>query len=453
MEKYTMNDIAGYKKEKEELAKIIDILNNKEEYFKKGGYIPKGLILYGEPGNGKTLFAKVLASECNVKFYEFDCSKKHAQYRLKKLFNTASKNAPAIVFIDEITRLVQYDHYNNETRKNLATLLTLIDGFDSKKRNQVFVIATANDYDDLPEALIRPGRMDKKIFVDSPDFESRKAVLRFYINQTNCTFNIDEEKMSKLTLGLSNSAIKTLINECVLESDKNNIVDENIFIKNINEINSEDLDKKLADQDLKIVATYELGKFIVARSFSDGDYTLNLNNNGSSSGNIFFGDIKRNYSDDDDEYDDDDYEDESDDCDDNEPVADRSIFSKGEMEKLMQINYGAIIANILFNDGPYTFDYNYIMENSVLALNALSCGFLGVFDDYVFNDHNRHFSEETLQKRERILRDFKKTQYDKAEKILIDKKDLLFKLLPIILNKRILEKKDIKHIVDPYFND
>ena len=106
MSNFTINDIAGYKKEKEELINIIEILNNKEKYYAKGAYIPKGLILYGEPGNGKTLFAKVLANECNFNFYEFDVSKKQVTSRLKAIIETARMNAPSIVFIDEISRIV-----------------------------------------------------------------------------------------------------------------------------------------------------------------------------------------------------------------------------------------------------------------------------------------------------------------------------------------------------------
>lgn len=94
-----LNDIAGYELEKKELRKVIDVLNNREKYASRGSYIPKGLILYGEPGNGKTLFAKVLASETNVNFYEFDTTKMFAQSRFKKLYKKASKNGPSIILL------------------------------------------------------------------------------------------------------------------------------------------------------------------------------------------------------------------------------------------------------------------------------------------------------------------------------------------------------------------
>ena len=132
-----LNDIAGYELEKKELRKVIDVLNNREKYASRGSYIPKGLILYGEPGNGKTLFAKVLASEINVNFYEFDTTKMFAQSRFKKLYKKASKNGPSIIFIDEGNRFL--------VSKKFAQLVQGSDNY--------FVLATREKLPALPYSV------------------------------------------------------------------------------------------------------------------------------------------------------------------------------------------------------------------------------------------------------------------------------------------------------------
>lgn len=342
-----LNDIAGYELEKKELRKVIDVLNNREKYASRGSYIPKGLILYGEPGNGKTLFAKVLASETNVNFYEFDTTKMFAQSRFKKLYKKASKNGPSIIFIDEISRFVPDSEYESDTlRSNLTMLLSLIDGMDSK--NNVFLVGTANDYGSIPQALVRPGRIDMKIFISYPDLNSRKEILNYYINKCNYKFQTSLDRMALLTNSFSSSGLKTLINQCLIETDKEEI-DDKLFLNVANKIIKESIDVGVSKIDKKIIAYAEVGKFIVARTLNKGNYILNIDNGGSSTGSIFFSDILD---------DDDDYEEE----------VTKKIFSFKDMLNSIAINYGYYLGNVLFNNGPYMLSENSI-DNAEEIIN------------------------------------------------------------------------------------
>ena len=210
------NMIAGYAKEKKELKKICDVLNNREYYMGKGAKIPKGLILYGSAGNGKTLFTKVLARECDLPVYIVDTAdakdESSIMQQIKNAFDKANdSNKCSVVFFDEIDKfLPDLDGYfvDQGAKTILAQLLTLIDGINST--NNVFFVATCNDFDDLPASMVRPGRIDKKIMLQNPDYGARKEIAEKYMFATKCEFEMSVEDIAELTQGLSCSAIETL---------------------------------------------------------------------------------------------------------------------------------------------------------------------------------------------------------------------------------------------------
>ncbi len=451
MNKISINDIAGYEKEKEELIKIIEVLQNKKELFNKGGYIPKGLILYGPPGNGKTLFAKVLASSTNIKFYEFDASKENVCQRLKKLFKIASRKEQAIIFIDEIDRLIKLKYTKDTPEKVISVLASLIDGYSTKARNPIFVIGTTNDYESIPEAIIRPGRIDKKIFIDRPNDNSRKEIIKYYINQTECKFETSIEKIIKLTNKFSSAAIKTLINECVIDSDNNNYVTNELLEKKVNEILNEDIGVDISKPDSIITAYAELGRFVVARSFKNDDYILNINQQGNSSGKIF---SSCNFSlDDDDDYydfdDEEEYEEESE-----NKTEGGLIHSKKDIIDAIMISMGAVAANIMFNRGPYTIDYYYIQEARLLIKSAIKCGFYGLeycacFDENGLN--NGFVSEIAKQKYETLTGEILKDAYDKARSIIKNKREVFKVLLPMLIAKKTIDSEEAEPLIKDYF--
>ncbi len=429
-----LNDIAGYELEKKELRKVIDVLNNREKYASRGSYIPKGLILYGEPGNGKTLFAKVLASETNVNFYEFDTTKMFAQSRFKKLYKKASKNGPSIIFIDEISRFVPDSEYESDTlRSNLTMLLSLIDGMDSK--NNVFLVGTANDYGSIPQALVRPGRIDMKIFISYPDLNSRKEILNYYINKCNYKFQTSLDRMALLTNSFSSSGLKTLINQCLIETDKEEI-DDKLFLNVANKIIKESIDVGVSKIDKKIIAYAEVGKFIVARTLNKGNYILNIDNGGSSTGSIFFSDILD---------DDDDYEEE----------VTKKIFSFKDMLNSIAINYGYYLGNVLFNNGPYMLNENSIDNAEEIINEMLKNGMLG-YDNHMYydDDYTNHvYSQKKLEEIELIKSQIRNKQYELAKNILLEKKEIFKILVPKLMTETMLDSGVVEELIYEYFKN
>lgn len=429
-----LNDIAGYELEKKELRKVIDVLNNREKYASRGSYIPKGLILYGEPGNGKTLFAKVLASETNVNFYEFDTTKIFAQSRFKKLYKKASKNGPSIIFIDEISRFVPDSEYESDTlRSNLTMLLSLIDGMDSK--NNVFLVGTANDYGSIPQALVRPGRIDMKIFISYPDLNSRKEILNYYINKCNYKFQTSLDRMALLTNSFSSSGLKTLINQCLIETDKEEI-DDKLFLNVANKIIKESIDVGVSKIDKKIISYAEVGKFIVARTLNKGNYILNIDNGGSSTGSIFFSDILD---------DDDDYEEE----------VTKKIFSFKDMLNSIAINYGYYLGNVLFNNGPYMLNENSIDNAEEIINEMLKNGMLG-YDNYMYydDDYTNHvYSQKKLEEIELIKSQIRNKQYELAKNILLEKKEIFKILVPKLMTETMLDSGVVEELIYEYFKN
>ena len=429
-----LNDIAGYELEKRELRKVIDVLNNREKYASRGSYIPKGLILYGEPGNGKTLFAKVLANETNVNFYEFDTTKMFAHSRFKKLYKKASKNGPSIIFIDEISCFVPDSEYESDSlRSNLTMLLSLIDGMDSK--NNVFLVGTANDYGSIPQALVRPGRIDMKIFISYPDLNSRKEILNYYINKCNYKFQTSLDRMALLTNSFSSSGLKTLINQCLIETDKEEI-DDKLFLNVANKIIKESIDVGVSKIDKKIIAYAEVGKFIVARTLNKGNYILNIDNGGSSTGSIFFSDILD---------DDDDYEEE----------VTKKIFSFKDMLNSIAINYGYYLGNVLFNNGPYMLSENSIDNAEEIINEMLKNGMLG-YDNYMYydDDYTNHvYSQKKLEEIELIKSQIRNKQYELAKNILLEKKEIFKILVPKLMTETMLDSGVVEELIYEYFKN
>ena len=430
-EKIYLKDIAGYDEEKAEAKKIIEVLKNHEKYEKIGAYIPKGLILSGNPGVGKTMLAKAIASESNVPFYEFESNEGETEAEtiksIKALFSKAKETAPSIVFIDEFDELVMTNDFRSDySRKATKILLSEIDGISSS--SGVLVIATTNYRKALPPALVRSGRMDKRRTVEMPDTSDREAIFKLYLHKNRLLNEIDAHALASKTVNFSGADIKTLVNETIIDCasrgiDKITISD---FERNIPVVLFQDIRKKNKEGADDMTIYHEIGHFITEYITSGAIGSISTERYGEVQGHVFL-EIETIEL---------------------EPITRNSLKKKlttllggmaGEEVMCHDVSGGAsedvgkarAYISRLMNVGAFGFD----KLSSFAQINSMS-------------GKECPISQERIKKIENLETELLEEAYRKAQDIIKENEDIVDALYTELKEKEKLSKQEIKEILD-----
>lgn len=282
--KVRFTDVAGAEEEKEELKEIVEFLKSPQKFTAVGARIPRGVLLVGPPGTGKTLFAKAVAGEANVPFFSISGSDFVEMYvgvgasRVRDLFDTAKKNMPCIIFIDEIDavgrqRGAGLGGGHDEREQTLNQLLVQMDGFATN--DGIIVMAATNRADILDPALLRPGRFDRQIYVNVPDVRGREAIFKVHARNKPMAADVDFQTLARITSGFSGADIANLLNEAAIlcaRDNRHKITMEDLY-EGINKVvmGPQKKSRLVTEVDKRITAYHESGHAIVARCMPQCD--------------------------------------------------------------------------------------------------------------------------------------------------------------------------------------
>ena len=275
--KVSFDDVAGLDEEKNELIEIVDFLKRPEKYTKMGARVPKGVLLYGKPGTGKTLIAKAIAGEANVPFISMSGSEFIEMFaglgasRVRRLFEKARKLAPCIVFIDEIdaigSRRTSNSGAETENNQTLNQLLVEMDGFGSEET--IIVLAATNRPEMLDKALLRPGRFDRQITIPTPDLKGRLEILKIHSKDKKLADDVNLESIAEDTAGFTGAELENILNEAAIVATKskheeieNDDIEE--AVKKVT-VGLEKRERVISDKDKRLTAYHEAGHAVVSR--------------------------------------------------------------------------------------------------------------------------------------------------------------------------------------------
>lgn len=354
----TFNDVAGVDEEKEELQEIVEFLKNPKKFTDMGARIPKGVLLVGHPGTGKTLLAKAVAGEAGVPFFIISGSDFVEMFvgvgasRVRDLFEQAKKNAPCIIFIDEIDavgrqRGAGLGGGHDEREQTLNQLLVEMDGFAANEG--VIVLAATNRPDVLDRALLRPGRFDRQIVVSSPDVKAREQILEVHSRKKRLADDVDLRTIAKNTSGFSGADLENVLNEAALLSARRDLPE--IGMKEIEDamvkvtMGPEKRTRVRSDKENKLVAYHEAGHAVVSRFLptQDAVHQISIVPRGMAGGYTMY-----------------------------RPTEDKSFMSKSEMQENIIALLGGRVAEKLILDDISTGASNDIERATKIARDMVT---------------------------------------------------------------------------------
>jgi cell division protease FtsH len=282
--KVTFHDVAGLKEAKQELVEVVDFLKNPKKYISLGAEIPKGLLLVGSPGTGKTLLAKAVAGEAGVPFFSLSASEFVEMFvgvgasRVRDLFTKAKRNAPAVIFVDELDAIGRQrgtglGGSHDEREQTLNQILVEMDGFETDTR--VIIMAATNRPDVLDPALLRPGRFDRRVVLNLPTLEEREQILKIHAKSKPIESDVDFKSIASSTVGLAGADLKNIVNEAAILAARENkkTVNQKDLQEAIEKVmmGPEKKSRILSDKERKITAYHETGHAIVGHVLPNTD--------------------------------------------------------------------------------------------------------------------------------------------------------------------------------------
>ena len=443
--KVTFADVAGLDEEKEELQEVTEFLKNPKKYHDMGARIPRGILLVGHPGTGKTLLAKAVAGEANVPFFSISGSDFVEMFvgvgasRVRDLFAEAKAHSPCIIFIDELDAVGRHRGAgvgggHDEREQTLNQLLVEMDGFED--RQSVIVMAATNRVDILDPALLRPGRFDRQIVVGSPDIGAREKILELHAKKKPFAPNVDFKVIAKNTAGFSGADLENMINEATILATRKNkkIVDmddvEEAMVKVM--MGPEKKSKVISEKEKKLTAYHEAGHAVVSRFLPNHDtvHQISIIPRGMAGGYTMY-----------------------------RPNEDKSFRSMSEMKESIVSLLGGRVAEKLVLDDISTGASNDIERASKIARDmVMKYGMSEKLGPITFGDtqeevflgmeknNGRNYSEKIASQIDEEVGSIINSAYKYAERVLKENIDKLHRVAEILIEKEKISGEEFEAI-------
>ena len=444
-QRVTFKDVAGSRESKEELYEIVEFLKNPKKFLNLGAKIPKGVLLLGSPGTGKTLISKAVAGEANVPFFNISGSEFVEMFvgvgasRVRDLFKQAKKNSPAIIFIDEIDAVGRHRGAglgggHDEREQTLNQILVEMDGFDTN--TNVIIIAATNRPDVLDPALLRPGRFDRRVVMDLPDISEREAILKLHAKNKPLGKDANLKRIAQRTPGFSGADLSNLLNESSILAARRNKKEVNMseLTEAIEKVilGPERKSRRIDEEEKKIIAYHEAGHALIAASLKNSDpvQKVSIISRGHAGGYTF-----------------------------SAPTKDRTLNSKNYFIDELSVLLGGYVSESLIFGTVTTGASNDLDRATTIARNLvtrygmseLGPRTFGHKEEMVFLGKEIHeeknYSEKTAEEIDKQVSKFIDGAFQVAEKMLKDKKEMLEKITEVLLEKETIEQDEFNKLI------
>ncbi|MFM7363789.1 MAG: ATP-dependent zinc metalloprotease FtsH3 [Cuspidothrix sp.] len=447
----TFGDVAGIDQAKLELNEVVDFLKNADRFTAVGAKIPKGVLLVGPPGTGKTLLARAVAGEAGVPFFSISGSEFVEMFvgvgasRVRDLFEQAKTNAPCIVFIDEIDavgrqRGAGLGGGNDEREQTLNQLLTEMDGFEGN--TGIIIIAATNRPDVLDAALLRPGRFDRQVVVDRPDYAGRSEILRVHARGKTLSKDVDLDKIARRTPGFTGADLSNLLNEAAILAARRNLTE--ISMDEINDAidrvlaGPEKKDRVMSEKRKTLVAYHEAGHALVGALMPDYDpvQKISIIPRGRAGGLTWFTP--------------------------SEDRMDTGLYSRAYLENQMAVALGGRLAEeIIFGEEEVTTGASNDLQQVARVAKQMITRFgmsdrlgpvaLGRQQGNMFLGRDimseRDFSEETAAAIDDEVRKLVDTAYIRAKEVLVNNRQVLDEIAQMLIEKETVDAEELQQIL------